>query len=209
MNLQNAQTFYSRVAIISNDNKLGENYVTVLSVAQGILPIEFIPASNYLRKFLKSIDNIDIAIVDLNSVSIETLVKIRKKSSTLKIVCSSNNSISFNEISSLNIHGFLTKPEKYVELLDCICEVVRDKKYLGEDTLCSFYKNNYREESDLTNREYEVLFELSKSLSYKQIAEKLKISKDTVKKHLEHIYSKLDVPSRYEAVDQARKAQII
>jgi DNA-binding NarL/FixJ family response regulator len=45
----------------------------------------------------------------------------------------------------------------------------------------------------LTNREMEILDLLTKRLSNKEIAEKLCISPETVKKHLNNLYGKLNV----------------
>lgn len=56
---------------------------------------------------------------------------------------------------------------------------------------------------DLTERESEILSLLQKGLLYKEIAQKLNISKDTVKKHIQHIYTKLQVQTRIEAVNKA------
>src|SRR5207237_2555896 len=52
----------------------------------------------------------------------------------------------------------------------------------------------------LTNRESEILGLLSEGLSNKEIAERGKISYDTVRAHLRHIYEKLHVRGRTEAV---------
>lgn len=54
----------------------------------------------------------------------------------------------------------------------------------------------------LSKREKETLEMLSKGYSYKEIAEKLFISSQTVRKHVYHIYEKLHVGSRIEAVNK-------
>jgi DNA-binding NarL/FixJ family response regulator len=55
-------------------------------------------------------------------------------------------------------------------------------------------------DSELTEREREILDSLSKGFSNKEIAGKLEISPLTVKAHLAHIFEKLHVRSRTEAV---------
>jgi NarL family two-component system response regulator LiaR len=52
----------------------------------------------------------------------------------------------------------------------------------------------------LTKREEEILELLTAGKLNKEIADKLHISIDTVKKHLKNIYKKLDVRNRTEAV---------
>src|SRR5436190_6904772 len=53
---------------------------------------------------------------------------------------------------------------------------------------------------DLTRREQEMLEQLSKGYRYKEIADKLYISLDTVRTHIRNIYEKLQVNSRAEAL---------
>jgi len=52
----------------------------------------------------------------------------------------------------------------------------------------------------LTDREREILTFLSKGFANKEIAEKMNISVPTVRTHLRHIYEKLHVRSRTEAI---------
>jgi len=54
----------------------------------------------------------------------------------------------------------------------------------------------------LSNREAEILQLLSKGLLYKEIAHQLNIAQETVRKHVYHIYDKLHVNNRVEAVNK-------
>ena len=54
----------------------------------------------------------------------------------------------------------------------------------------------------LSKREREILEMLSTGLLYKEISEKLFISPETVRKHLYHVYEKLHVTNRVEAVNK-------
>ena len=58
----------------------------------------------------------------------------------------------------------------------------------------------------LTNRESEILALLSEGLSNKEIADRVDISYDTVRAHLRHIYEKLHVRGRTEAVKMYLKS---
>jgi DNA-binding NarL/FixJ family response regulator len=57
--------------------------------------------------------------------------------------------------------------------------------------------------SELTDREQALLRLLSTGLSNKEIADRLFISYDTVKKHINNIYRKLHVQNRAEAINKA------
>lgn len=56
--------------------------------------------------------------------------------------------------------------------------------------------------SVLSNREKEILELLAKGMLYKEIAAKLFISQETVRKHVYHIYEKLHVNNRVEAINK-------
>lgn len=55
----------------------------------------------------------------------------------------------------------------------------------------------------LSQRENEILQLLSRGLLYKEIAEKLSISTNTVRQHIHKIYEKLHVQNRTEAINKA------
>jgi ATP/maltotriose-dependent transcriptional regulator MalT len=61
----------------------------------------------------------------------------------------------------------------------------------------------------LTAREVEVLRLLAAGLSNAAIADRLVVSVGTVKSHLKHIYGKLGVQSRTQAVAQARHTNLL
>jgi len=61
----------------------------------------------------------------------------------------------------------------------------------------------------LTSREIEVLEQLSKGLKYNLIADNLFLSTGTVRKHIENIYTKLQVHNKLEAIQKARNSNLI
>ncbi|MBT8262080.1 MAG: response regulator transcription factor [Bacteroidia bacterium] len=61
----------------------------------------------------------------------------------------------------------------------------------------------------ISNREYEILIEISEGLSNKEIADKLFVSESTIKTHVSNLFSKLDVKRRTQAIQQAKALNII
>jgi len=59
-----------------------------------------------------------------------------------------------------------------------------------------------KNEEELSERETEILQHLAKGLRYKEIADQLFISTDTVRSHVRRIYEKLQVHSRTEALNK-------
>ena len=61
----------------------------------------------------------------------------------------------------------------------------------------------------LSERELEVLQLLAQGASNQEIAQELIIAYDTVKRHVSHIFSKLGVNNRVQAVRQARELGLL
>ncbi|MEC3880295.1 helix-turn-helix transcriptional regulator [Parapedobacter sp. 10938] len=62
---------------------------------------------------------------------------------------------------------------------------------------------------NLSNREYEVLQLLSKGYSNADIAKALFLSLSTIKTHVSNLYFKMDVKSRTQAIEKAKRLKII
>lgn len=61
---------------------------------------------------------------------------------------------------------------------------------------------------NLSNREYEVLQLLTKGYSNAEIAENLFLSLSTVKTHVSNLFVKMDVKSRAQAIEKAKRLKI-
>lgn len=64
-------------------------------------------------------------------------------------------------------------------------------------------------ELGISDREYEVLLEISNGLSNKEIGEKLFVSESTIKTHVSNLLVKLDAKRRTQAIQRAKELQII
>ncbi len=102
--------------------------------------------------------------------------------------------------------GYLLKRSRPEQLQTAILDVLAGgapmTSEIARRVVASFrQRSNQRDEAQsLTPREEEVLTLLSKGFANKEIAEKLAVSYETVRDHLKHIYEKLHVHSRTEAM---------
>ena len=112
------------------------------------------------------------------------------------------------------------KIEKAKVILEEVIHNVHNNKLLGALYLYPYecwpliekmdhsIKRTFIEQPYFTEKELEILTIMEQGISNKEIAKKLFISVGTVKWHINHILSKLDVKNRVQAVHQARKLGI-
>lgn len=108
--------------------------------------------------------------------------------------------------------GYLLKSASAGELADAIRTAYRGEPTLSPEAtraLIHVATQPPQPGSDLTPREREVLELLVEGLSNPEIADRLVVSRATVKKHVSNILSKLDVTSRTEAATLAVKHDIV
>lgn len=100
---------------------------------------------------------------------------------------------------------------------DRIVEAIKDvhnggsviQPQLARTLLRRFQTAEASAQAVLTAREAEILALIAKGLNNRDAAQALGVSRGTVRTHLEHIYAKLDVSNRTEAVTEAIRRGII
>ena len=113
--------------------------------------------------------------------------------------------------------GYLVKKTPPSRLLEAIKEVNEGgspmSSRIAREVINTFKvaATSFQEDSEynLSPREKEVLNSLAEGNNYKEIADALFISVDTVRHHIRNIYKKLHVHSRSEAVAKAIRKKII
>jgi DNA-binding NarL/FixJ family response regulator len=107
---------------------------------------------------------------------------------------------------SAGASGYLTKQTPPAKILEAILDVHRGGSPMSSEiarkVVESFQSAPVATKiaGGLTKREEEILCSLAKGNLYKEIADELNISIDTVRSHIRHIYEKLHVKTRTEAV---------
>jgi DNA-binding CsgD family transcriptional regulator len=87
--------------------------------------------------------------------------------------------------------------QKNTELQNYLLQIKKLKTSHKEN---ASFSNKELKEFELSKREVEVLDHISHGLSNAQIAEKMFVSNNTIKTHISHIYTKLDVKNRVQAI---------
>ncbi len=157
----------------------------------------------------------DIVITDISMPGMKgTELILRLKDKILQtqfMICSihDDNDTVF-EALQFGASGYILKdPVTATEIIKAIRDLYNGgspmSPYIARKVINSFKKSTGNEESFLLSiREKEVLELLSKGLLYKEIADKLGVTHETVKKHLKNIYQKLHVQNKIEALNKFR-----
>lgn len=105
--------------------------------------------------------------------------------------------------------GYLLKDTDPNVLIESVFAAARGETVLDADVAQRLYRRMQRPHADLSAREIEVLSLVAKGLSNRAIAKQLVVSEATVKSHLVHAFTKLDVDNRTAAVAAARERGLI
>lgn len=134
---------------------------------------------------------------------------IKKKHPEIKIVMATSASETSWESKArdIGVESFWYKEYDDHSLIDIMDRTMAGESvYPGDAPHVSFGKVT---RADLTERELEVLRELTNSLSNEEIAEKLFISPNTVKRHIQNMMEKTGFSSRLELAVNARSLGLV
>jgi len=108
--------------------------------------------------------------------------------------------------------GYLLKGMEAQRIVEAIQEVHKGGSVVQPQLarrLLRHFQRRPSTKSPLSPREQEILVLISKGLSNPEVASTLSVSRATVRTHLEHIYAKLDVSNRTEAVTEGIRKGLI
>lgn len=168
--------------------------------------------------------NLDVLLMDiempvLNGIEVTAIVK--QKYPHIKVIMLTafdNDENIFNAIKA-GADGYLLKEVNPTDLHQGIIETLNGGAAMNPSIALKTLKllrnpidfdtKTEEEEIKLSTREIEVLEQLSKGLNYNQIADNLILSPSTVRKHIENIYTKLQVHNKLEAIQKAKSNKLI
>jgi DNA-binding NarL/FixJ family response regulator len=199
-----------KVSIIEDDDWIREALTAQISRTPG-----FACAGSY-RTAEEAIAQVprqmpDVILMDINLPKMDGIECVRHlktfvpSAQILMLTVYEDSDRIFNSLLA-GASGYLLKRTPQSEILEAIAEVHRGNSpmtgHIARKVVQYF---NQRGHSDteiekLSKREREVLERLAQGIPYKEIADVLAVSIDTVRIHIKGIYSKLHVHSRGEAV---------
>jgi DNA-binding NarL/FixJ family response regulator len=199
-----------RVSIVEDDKGVREAITDIIRTATGLQFVgAFVSAEEALEKV--SAKNTDVALVDINlpgRSGIELVADLKAANPKLYLIMMTVYEDAEKIFNSLQAGatGFLLKRARPAEIVHAIQDVILGGSPMSPEIARKVVLFFHRRREDavkidqLTKREVEILSQLAKGSFYKEIADQMNVSIDTVRTHLQHIYKKLQVRSRHEAV---------
>jgi Response regulator containing a CheY-like receiver domain and an HTH DNA-binding domain len=198
------------VAIVEDNEQLRATLARVLNRAEGFRCVNhYGDAESALQALPK--DAPEVVLMDINLPGMNGVECVRRlkqalpKTQVVMLTVYEDTENIFNALAA-GAAGYLLKRTKSAELLEAIREVHRGGSpmttHIARKVTQSFQRAGPSSQptENLSEREQEVLDCLSQGFLYKEIAEKLGISYETVHTYIRRIYEKLQVRTRTEAV---------
>ncbi|MEM1406620.1 MAG: response regulator transcription factor [Bacteroidota bacterium] len=203
------EKFYLRTLILSDDVKYASDVSKVLSLESGVLIVDLI-RSDQIDLARKYLSNTDLLLCDLDTIGLDIINELRASDIKTRLLLISDDSDLILDSIQYGISGFVNGRAKFYEILNAVSRIRLGEYTLSTASIVKLLDSSRKANTgDFTKREFEVLSELARSKSYRQIGESLGITSQTVKSHLERIYQKLGVNNRFNAVEKAVEMKYI
>lgn len=200
-----------RVSIVEDDRDLREAMSLMIQFTDNY---EFVAAFQNAEEAITTLVDLDVDVVlmDINLPG-ESGIECVKKLKTLMpkmlfLMCTSyeDDDKIFQSLKA-GASGYILKTDGPVKIINALDELFEGgspmTSSIARKVVASFSKMNVNDANVeiLTQREKEILDSLARGRMNKEVANELEISIGTVRKHIQHIYEKLHVNTRVEAVN--------
>ena len=205
------------VCIVDDNNELRAALEEIISMSDGYKCAGTMSTADEAIRKLPLLKP-DVVLMDINLGAGETGIDCVRE---LKPIMPSTNFMMCTvyeedekifEALNAGASGYILKKTAPGKLLEAIRELYQGgapmSSQIARKVVAAFQKNTTTpgtsgsDLATLSNREKEILELLSRGLMYKEIAAALFISQETVRKHVYHVYEKLHVSNRVEAVNK-------
>jgi DNA-binding NarL/FixJ family response regulator len=198
------------VSIVEDDVKVRESLARLIDSSPGYKCVSrHASGEDALREIPKINPNVTLMDINLTGINgVECVRRLKPQLPNTQIIMLTvyqNTEHIFNALAA-GATGYMLKQTKPAELLAAIKDVFEGgspmNSHIARKIVQSFQRPATRanEDQNLSPRESQVLELLAKGFLYKEIAETMGLTYATVHTHIRHIYEKLHVRSRTEAV---------
>jgi RNA polymerase sigma factor (sigma-70 family) len=203
----------TNISIVEDNDKLRATLAKMIDRTEGFRCVSHYGSAEAALENLPAVKP-DVVLMDINLPGINGVECVRKlkailpKTQVMMLTVYEDTENIFNALAA-GASGYMLKRTPAKELIDAIHEVLRGGSpmttHIARKVVMSFQKSPTEQQaadelSKLSEREQQVLDLLAQGLIYKEIADKLEISYESVHTYIRRIYEKLQVRTRTEAV---------
>ena len=203
-----------KVGIIEDEKEIRQSLQLLINGSEGFTCEHVFSNAEDAIANIPDLD-LDVVLTDINlpgKSGIESIQELKPQCpKTNFLICTSfDDSENVFKALKAGATGYLTKTVQPSKLLDAIVDVYNGgspmNSHIARKVVMSFNETQVnRELEKLSAREKDILELLSKGLRYKEIADRLFLSTETVRTHIRNIYGKLQVNSRTDALNKVYK----
>jgi DNA-binding NarL/FixJ family response regulator len=199
-----------RIAIVEDEKAIRNGLKLLIDGTEGYKCVALYPnAEEALRRIFDADPDVVLMDIHLPGMSgIECVRQLKEQNPNFQIVMLTiyeDDEEIFKSLAA-GAHGYILKKTPPAKLLEAITEVHNGGSPMSTQIarrVVDFFQMKEgatKQTEKLSKREQEILSFLSKGYRYKEIADVLCISIETVRTHIRNIYEKLHVHSRTEAL---------
>lgn len=177
------------------ENILNKENYNVVGVAH-----DYDSALDYIKNRSPDFLILDISLDgDKDGIQLAQIVK-EKFDIPFMFLTALGDKATLDRAKRVNPSGYIIKPFTPRDLISSITIGLYNYEFAKKEAKLDLAQVNSKALQDLSQKEYEILLDISEGLTNAQIGKKQFVSLSTVKYHVQNIYSKLNVKNRTSAV---------
>lgn len=201
-----------RVAVVEDDPDIRDAMHALINASDDLICNKvFERAEDFIKYFQDMM--VDVVLMDISLPGMSGIQCVRackpKRPEIQFLMCTSHNDAerTFDSLCA-GATGYLLKSSRPQQVYEAIKDIYKGGSPMSSEiarlVVSSFpgKNTNHALLDGFTTREQEILHALAKGLAYKEIADQLFISIETVRTYLRKIYEKLQVHSKVEALNK-------
>lgn len=209
-----------RITIFDDNKRFRESIGLLFETNPGFDVVGSFPdVLTVIENIEESVPDVVLMDIDMPSVNgISAVKKVQGKFPKLPIIMLTSFDEDDKVFQSIcaGAMGYLLKNTQPANLIEAVREVYSGgapmTPSIARKMMLHFQQQNSaagKNDYNLSEREKDVLAQLVKGLSLKQIADELFVSRETIKTHVKNIYAKLHVSCATEAVAKTLKEKLL
>ena len=200
------------IAIVEDDDDIRHSLVEIIAASTALNCIAAFPNAEEFIESFKHL-KLDVVLMDINLpgiTGIEAVSILKKQKPTVQfLMCTSYDEPqkTFDSLCA-GATGYLLKNSTAEKIFEAIKEIHAGGSPMSPQIarlVVGTFNQQQKQDTLLqsfSQREQEILTLLSKGFQYKEIADKLSLSVETIRTYVRNIYEKLQVHSRTDAVNK-------